>query len=325
MLIIQRAGVILEKTHLAFEAKGVLNPAVIEHNGQIHMIYRAVAKDRVSSLGYCLLSDPLTVQVRHKQALVSGKGAQESRGVEDPRIVRIEPYFLISYTAYDGVNALGALLLSKDLKHFERAGILVPEIPIGIQKDDKTPFHIWDKNLVFFPRKIKGKLCFFHRIKPSILLTSVLSLSDLTPLFWAQFLEQKAAHTLNFHYQFIEPNYVGAGCPPVETDIGWVFIYHAAYESQGQITYQVHVALLDLDDPLKIIAQLPYPILEPIMDYERFGNVPDVVFPTACLVQNDMLYLYYGAADTCIACALISMIDLKEALIENIYQYQDHV
>jgi predicted GH43/DUF377 family glycosyl hydrolase len=317
MLIIQRAGIILEKTHLAFEAKGVLNPAVIQYNGKIHMIYRAVSKDRVSSLGYCLMSDPLTVKTRDKQPLIRGKGVHESMGIEDPRIVRIEPYFLISYTAYDGINAMGALLLSKDLRHFERAGIVVPQLPIGFVQDEKKTFNVWDKNLVFFPRKIKGKLFFFHRIKPSILLTSVQSLSDLTPLFWSEFLSQKAAHTLNFNYQFIQPNYVGAGCPPIETELGWIFIYHAAYETQGQITYQVHVALLNLDDPLKILAQLPYPILEPIMDYERFGNVPDVVFPTACLVQDELLYLYYGAADTCIACAIVTVADLKKALMEN--------
>lgn len=320
MLIIQRAGIVLEKTNLAFEAKGVLNPAVIEFNGQIHMVYRAVANNDVSSLGYCLMSDPLTVKKRLKQPLLSGMGQQEKMGLEDPRIVRIGEHFFLSYTAFDGNNALGSLFLSKDLQHFDRAGIVVPEVHIGVDTSENQNLKLWDKNLVFFPRKINGDFYFFHRIKPSILLTSAKNLSDLTPLFWQDFLVRKDECTLNFHFQFINPNYVGAGCPPLETELGWVFIFHAAYESQGQITYQIHVALLDLDDPLKVIAQLPYPILEPIMDYERFGNVPDVVFPTACLVQNEQLYLYYGAADTCIACAVIAIADLKMALLENLHK-----
>lgn len=320
MLIIQRAGIVLEKTNLAFEAKGVLNPAVIEFNGQIHMVYRAVANNDVSSLGYCLMSDPLTVKKRLKQPLLSGMGQQEKMGLEDPRIVRIGEHFFLSYTAFDGNNALGSLFLSKDLQHFDRAGIVVPEVHIGVDTSENQNLKLWDKNLVFFPRKINGDFYFFHRIKPSILLTSAKNLSDLTPLFWQDFLVRKDECTLNFHFQFINPNYVGAGCPPLETELGWVFIFHAAYQSQGQITYQIHVALLDLDDPLKVIAQLPYPILEPIMDYERFGNVPDVVFPTACLVQNEQLYLYYGAADTCIACAVIAIADLKMALLENLHK-----
>jgi predicted GH43/DUF377 family glycosyl hydrolase len=70
---------------------------------------------------------------------------------------------------------------------------------------------------------------------------------------------------------------------------------------------------------MHILAQLPYPILEPMMDYERFGNVPDVVFPTACLFYDTQLYIYYGAADTCIACAKVSVADLKAALVENLF------
>jgi predicted GH43/DUF377 family glycosyl hydrolase len=319
MLLIERAGIVLERTELAFEAKGVLNPAVITFNGQIHMFYRAVSNNMVSTLGHCELSDPLTIHSRSKAPIVSPLGQQESMGIEDPRIVKIEQYFFLSYTAFDGKNALGALLLSKDLKAFSRAGIIVPEIPLGEVLPTKSSLKVWDKNLVFFPRKIKQKLYFFHRIKPAILLTAVASLSDLTPLFWFDFLNQKDAHTLNFQFHLNQPNYVGAGCPPIETELGWIVIFHAAFESQGQITYQIHVALLDIEDPLHILAQLPYPILEPVMDYERFGNVPDVVFPTACLLHQEYLYIYYGAADTCIACASVLLADLKAALVANLY------
>lgn len=319
MLLIERAGIVLERTELAFEAKGVLNPAVITFNGQIHMFYRAVSSNMVSTLGHCLLSDPLTVELREQKPVVSPEGPKERMGIEDPRIVKIDQYFFLSYTAFDGKNALGALLLSKDLKEFSRAGVIVPEIPLGEERFTKGALKIWDKNLVFFPRKIKEKLYFFHRIKPSILITAVTSLSDLTPLFWFNFLNDKDVHTLNFQFHLNQPNYVGAGCPPFETDLGWILIFHAAYESQGQITYQIHVALLDIENPMHILAQLPYPILEPMMDYERFGNVPDVVFPTACLFYDTQLYIYYGAADTCIACAKVSVADLKAALVENLF------
>jgi predicted GH43/DUF377 family glycosyl hydrolase len=100
MLLIERAGIVLERTELAFEAKGVLNPAVITFNGQIHMFYRAVSNNMVSTLGHCLLSDPLTIELREQKPVVSPEGPQESMGIEDPRIVKIDQYFFFELHSF---------------------------------------------------------------------------------------------------------------------------------------------------------------------------------------------------------------------------------
>jgi predicted GH43/DUF377 family glycosyl hydrolase len=108
-------------------------------------------------------------------------------------------------------------------------------------------------------------------------------------------------------------SYVGAGCPPIETKVGWLFIYHAAYEEKNSTIYRMHILLLDLENPLKVLAELPYPILEPLMNYEQNGNVDHVVFPTGAVINGDNLYIYYGAADLCIACAYLSITELFQA------------
>src|SRR5947207_524227 len=109
MLVVKKEGVILNKTSFDFENEGVLNPAVIYDGGFIHLFYRAIALGNYSSIGYCRLSDPLTIEKRFEIPLLSPEFDYEIHGVEDPRIVKIGDLFYMTYTAYDGINALGAL------------------------------------------------------------------------------------------------------------------------------------------------------------------------------------------------------------------------
>ena len=122
MITIKREGIILEATHLDFENEGVINPAVIVAGGEIHMFYRAVQVGNISSIGYCRLDNPLKVVYRQKKPILYPEFDYESHGMEDPRIVKIEDTYYMTYTAYDGDNAVGALAISKDLRQFTRIG-----------------------------------------------------------------------------------------------------------------------------------------------------------------------------------------------------------
>jgi beta-1,2-mannobiose phosphorylase / 1,2-beta-oligomannan phosphorylase len=128
MIEVKKEGILLEKTNLGFENEGVLNPAVITDDNGIHLFYRAVSKGNYSSIGYCKLKDPLHIEKRSDTPVLFPQFDYESHGVEDPRIVKIDDLFYLTYTAYDGVNAMGALAISKDLKQFEKKGIIVPQI-----------------------------------------------------------------------------------------------------------------------------------------------------------------------------------------------------
>ena len=327
MLTINRGGIILETTQEPFENHGVLNPAVIVKDGIIHLFYRAVGKDFISSIGYCQLDTPFHVHQRNETALLKPLHHYEQMGVEDPRIVEIDKLFYLSYTAYDGVNALCALMRGENFENFQRLGIIAPliplqepfwteDIPVTISLNsptplEKSPFFIWDKNLVFFPRRINGALYFFHRIKPNISIVFVNEIRELTPVFWVNYLSQGFLNDLTCPSMInAHASYVGAGCPPIEIPEGWLFIYHAAYEGEKIPTYKAHILLLAIDNPLHVLAELPYPILAPDESYEKNGNVNHVVFPTGAFIQEDNLYFYYGAADRCIACAYFSVSQL---------------
>ncbi len=109
-----------------------------------------------------------------------------------------------------------------------------------------------------------------------------------------------------------EAKKIGAGAPPIKTEEGWLLIYHG---KDDENVYRAGAALLDLEDPSKVIARSPEPILEPEEEYERVGDTPNVVFPEGAIVMGDTLYLYYGAADTCCCLATARLGELLDYLL----------
>lgn len=342
MITVQKEGIILEKTQWVFEHEGVLNPAAIREGQFVHLLYRAVRHGNHSSIGYCRLDGPLNICFRKKKPVLYPEFDYECQGVEDPRLVKIQGTYYLSYTAYDGVNALGCLATSTDLVHFEKKGIQVPQMTYeefnllaktsgninekyyrfnehnDIDEKDGIKMLIWDKNVIFFPRKIKGKFYFMHRIRPEIqIIVAVEELSDLTPEYWR-------AYFLNFNqYIMLSPvydhevSYVGGGCPPIETPQGWLIIYHGVKDSTKGYVYSACAALFDLENPQIELARLPYPLFQPQYEWELKGEVNNVFFPTGAVVFNDTLYIYYGAADERIACASTSLSALVQELIAH--------
>ena len=346
MIQVKKEGVIIEKTIISFENEGVLNPAAIKEGDFVYLFYRAVRKGNHSSIGYCKLEGPLLLLDRKKTPLLFPEFEYESHGMEDPRIVKIEDTYYLTYTGFDGINALGCLAISKDLIHFEKKGIIVPQISfekfntlagkdvplnekyfrynrhnVELEKHPQKSL-LWDKNVIFFPRKINGKFCLLHRIKPEIqIIVGVEDLNDLTELFYDDYIAHFNDHVVLTSKFDHEISYVGGGCPPIETDQGWLIIYHGVKDGLDGYIYSACAALLDLENPRKEIARLPYPLFKPELDWELKGEVNNVCFPSGAVVFNDTLYIYYGAADERIACASVSFSGLIEELL--LYKQQD--
>lgn len=338
MIKVTKHGIILEKTILSFENDSVLNPGVFQEGNTLHMLYRAVRKGNYSTVGYCKLEGPLKVVQRNNTPLMIPYSEDASKGIEDPRIVKIDGVYYITYTAYNGINALGALVTTNDLKTFDREGIIVPKITFDEFKllaectnlvnakyfrhvrhfEVDEGIYLWDKDVLFFPRRIGGKLAFFHRIRPGIQLVMVNSLDELTKEFWNHYF-------LHFNEHIVmdpigvnhESGYIGAGAPPIETELGWLLIYHGVYDTSAGYIYSAAAALLDIDDPTIVIARLIDPLFVPEFEYELNGVVNNVVFPTGTSLFDDTLYIYYGGADKCIACASVSLKELLQELLLN--------
>jgi len=332
VLDVTKLGIVLSKTTNYFESEGVLNPAVIKVGNTIHMFYRAVTKDNYSTIGYCNFSSQLMLETRNVKPLLIPQADYEFHGLEDPRIVLIEGIYYLTYTAYNGINALGALATSTDLIHWKKHGIIVPQITyeefkhfaeirgtisekytrfnnnqIKYEEHDRKSF-LWDKNLVLFPRKIDNKFFFIHRIKPDIqIVVAVEKFEDLSIDFWQNYFAHFVEYIVLAPKYDHEVSYIGAGCPPIETADGWLVIYHGVHDTVKGYIYAACAALLDLKNPQIEIARLPYPLFVPEKDWEIKGQVNNICFPTGAFAERDILYIYYGAADERIALASVSL------------------
>jgi predicted GH43/DUF377 family glycosyl hydrolase len=339
MIYVKKEGIILERTELEFENEGVLNPAVIRQGDSVHIFYRAVQTGNHSTIGYCKLDGPLTVTERWNKPAISPESEFESHGVEDARIVKIDDLYYLTYTGYDGINARGALAVSDDLLNFKKLGIIVPAITcsefVAIAEsrgkidenyyrnpkfnyklsDPEKKMMLWDKNVVFFPRRINGNLVFLHRIRPGIQIVSVRTLEDLNNGFWDDYFHNLHKHIVFDPVYNHESSYIGSGCPPIETEHGWLLIYHGVEPTERGLIYSACAALLDLNDPVKVTARLPYALFSPQYEWELKGEVNNVVFPTGTVVFGSTLFIYYGAADSVIACASVNLAGLVAELL----------
>lgn len=342
MVAVIKHGILLEKTDNGFENEGVFNPGIFQEENTVHMFYRAVRTGNFSSIGYCKLAGPLTVVERSKEPVFYSSNSSEFQGVEDSRITKIEDTFYMSYTAYDGINAFGSYATSKDLKNFERKGIITPKFTFEEYSDlikkncdkisdahimfyslfaryrllelMKGKIYVWDKNLVFFPKKINGKLAVLHRLYPSIQILYFEDPVELTIEFWKEYVSNLHKHIVLLPKGLHEGSHIGAGCPPIETEFGWLLIYHSAQHTSKGFIYYACAALLDLQNPKKIIGRLKEPLFSPTETWEKEGYVNNVVFPTGTATFNEDLYIYYGAADSRVAVASVNINDLLKKL-----------
>lgn len=334
MLKIKDEGIILQKTSLEFENKAVLNPACIQVGDITHMFYRAVNHSGVSSIGYCQLKDNKVVK-RLKEPVLFPEFDYEEKGVEDPRITYLEGIYYLFYTAYNGKNALVSYATSKDLVHFVKQGLISPKISYdeaedifrgsGI-KERYTMFEmsykegggkdilLFEKDASLFPQKINNKYALLHRILPGIQVIYFDNFSELTGDCWRNYLKNLGDFIVLDPLFWFENRNIGGGCPPIETEDGWLIIYHAVEDAPLGKIYHAAAALLDRKNPLKVLGRLTEPLFSPKTSWEKMGVTDNVVFPTGAIIKDKRLHIYYGAADKLIAAQSVNLSELLTEL-----------
>jgi len=338
MVRVRREGILLEPTENEFENQAVLNPTIVQDGNTLHLFYRAVKEGNYSSIGYCKLNGPLNIIERRNSPIVYPEFDYENQGVEDPRIIPFDGLYYLFYTAYDGKNALIAYATSKDLINWDKHGTISPNITydearsyfresklkekyfffVSYFKDIVAPdVLLWEKDAFIYPRKYDNKFLLFHRIYPDIQVIFFEDFKDLTNDFWKNYLKNLADYVaLEPEYGFESRN-IGAGAPLIETARGWLMIYHSVQDSNRGKIYHASAALLDKNDPLRVLGRLKEPLISPEEDYEIFGDVGNVIFPTGTAIFNGRLYIYYGAADTRIAVASVNLNKLLHELLSS--------
>ena len=300
-----------------WEANGTFNGSPVQVGKLTHLIYRAQgrpdalqAPGGISTIAKAISLDGQRFQNRRQ--FITPKEAWEKFGCEDPRVTFFEGKYYIFYTALGGQpygpgNIKVAVAISKDLETIEERHLV-------------TPFNA--KAMALFPERINGKITVIvtaHTDEPParIAIAQCNKIEELWSLsFW-----QKWHDKLDEH--IIDPlrsrdDHVEVGAAPLKTKEGWLLFYSYIqnYFGGGERVFGIEAMLLDSKNPLKIIGKTKGPIMVPEETYERYGIVPNIVFPSGALLhKNGRVDIYYGAADTSIARASLNLSDLMPALI----------
>lgn len=277
----------------AWESREVLNPAAVYLDGKVHLLYRSIGNDGISRLGYATSLDGYSIKERLPTPVFEPASESEKDGCEDPRLSELDDKLMMAYTAlreYGYLQTFQVALTSITKNDFlsRRWNWEARKLPFpGIR----------NKDAVVFPDKIKDKYVLLHRVEPDICIAYSDDLQHWCNI--ASVMKPQMDGWSNFK--------IGVAGTPLKTSEGWVLIYHGVNVDH---VYSLGVALLDSENPEQVLYRSKEPILGPKEDYERFGKVPNVVFSCGNVVVGNRLFIYYGAADSVICVATISMDDL---------------
>ncbi len=292
------------------DVSSVFNPGAVKNNSDYHLILRVQNRGRETFLMMADSNDGVQFEIRKETLHFIGiENIRETiYHIYDPRLTKLEDTFYILFAMDMESGCKLGMAKSDDLNTFHFMGI--------VSKED-------NRNGVLFPERINGKYARFDR--PNLADNDGITSGDTISLSYSDDLIHWTTHSNvlsgRLHYW---DELIGAGPPPIKTNDGWLLIYHGiATHFQSSNIYQAGVALFDLDDPAKLIVRSRYNILEPREVYELTGQVPNVVFPSGLIVEdqdkngtakkNSPVKIYYGAADTCVGLAETTVEELINA------------
>jgi len=279
---------ILSPQDWPYPANAVFNPAAAQVDGQTLLLARVEDMRGFSHLTVARSPNGFTDwQIDPDPTLTADPNSQEERwGLEDPRIVWLEEQkqFAVTYVSFSEGGPVVSLAITKNFRTFARLGALLPPE---------------DKDACLFPRRFDGRFALIHR--PIVRGEAHIWMSFSPDLkHWGDHRPLIMTRTA-----YWDCHRVGLACQPIETPEGWLLFYHGVRNTTAGAIYRVGLALLDLNSPWKVLRRSDEWVLGPSADYERIGDVSDVVFPTGATVQKktDQVHLYYGAADSTVAVA----------------------
>lgn len=287
-----------------FESRDVFNPAAIDVNGSIYILYRAMDAANTSTIGLAISKDGATIDERLSEPIYVPRADFEMKkrdgnsGCEDPRIVRINDMLHMTYTAYDGEHAPAGAVSSISVDDFLARRWQSWSTPFLL-----TPDNIDDKDLALLPEKVNGNYLLYHRVNNMIC-------ADLLPDLTSGVRVSRCIEVMGPRLGMWDSAKVGSAAPPIKVGDTWLMIYHGV-SRHG--TYRLGAALLDASGT-SVLARTSDPVFEPVESYEKKGEVGNVVFSCGAVVRGDTIFLYYGAADKVIGVATASLAHMLDAL-----------
>jgi len=277
-----------------YTVNAVFNPGVARFGAETVLVVRV--EDRTGLSHLCIARSPdgladWTIDAE-RRLLADLDSEPERFGIEDPRITLCGDEYMVVYTGYSNAGPLVRLASTRDFETFEPHGTLMPPE---------------DKDAALFPRTFEGRWALIHRP-----VTSDPRHMAHIWLSWSPDLHYWGQHTILLPAReggWWDAHKVGLGPPPLLTDRGWLLLYHGVRATAAGSIYRLGLAVLDTEQPQRVLARSSEWLFGPDAPYERAGDVPEVVFPCGWLLEDDRdtVRLYYGAADTSICVATASL------------------
>ncbi|HIJ64715.1 MAG TPA: glycosidase [Candidatus Hydrogenedentes bacterium] len=293
---------IITSHDMPIAAAAVLNPGATIQGDEVVLLLRVesdagfsdihVARSKNGVDNWRIASEPI---LRHGQ----NRWRYERWGCEDARVTYLaeQNYWYITYTAYSSVGAAVAIARTKDLVRAERIGLI---------------FSPNNKDAALFPQRFAGRWAVLHRPDAGGGKESIWAAYSPDLVHWGQ------PHLVlpEGDGPAWDGDKVGAGPPPILTKQGWLLIYHGVKIYGGELIYRAGAAMSNREKPHRLIARSKNCLFQAEYPYEMTGFVPNVVFPTGLLLRGDELWMYYGAADTCVCLATAKLSDVLGTLEE---------
>lgn len=302
---------ILTSTDRWWESRSVFNPGVAVVEGRVALVYRAVGGDGLSRFGLAWSRDGERIE-QHAELPFYEAALDDPLarlGVEDPRITPLDGRYYLTYCKAS-VDTADTPPLYWEVAPFRvRTGIGVTQDFRSMVETSSLLPDTNTKDGVLFPERIGGKYAALVREYPNI---QYLTSPDLQE--WS-----KPVTVMERIPGTWEGERIGAGPPPIRTPWGWLLLYHGneyLHMPENKRMYCMGLAVLDAEDPTKVLYRHPEPIFRPEAPYEIAGPVGNVVFGTGVAELGDRYFLYYGAGDGVIGVAMAD----QDALYELIRQ-----
>lgn len=276
-----------------FESTGTFNPSVVKKDGKYVMLYRAQDRKGTSSLGYAASDDGIHFKRRPQPVMTAEAPYEKGGGVEDPRLQKVGETYYLTYTGYNNVDGIAAdkkdaqlcLATSTDLLHWQRHGVIIPAYQGRWNVN-------WTKSGAIVSEKINGKYWMYYLAdaKNQGSQMGVAYSEDL--LHWTEALDHPVVSSRpgTFDSKVVEP-----GPAPVITPEGIFLIYNGA---DDRLVYSTGWVLFDKKNPTKVLARSEQPVFAPEKEWEKVGQVPNVVFVEGAVRDGNRWLFYYGAADS---------------------------
>ena len=298
---------ILTPDSMPMEVSAVFNPGAVLVGDEVVLLVRVEDRRGVSHLrvarspngvdGWHIADEPLL------EPRLPGNPFEEW-GCEDARITRLgNGDWVIAYTAYSRYGPTVALATTTDFVTVHRLGAILSPL---------------NKDAAVLPQTFDGRWIMLHRpvAGGQEHIWYILGHEDLTHWSLPGVLLPEGGGP------WWDGLKVGVGAPPIRTDDGWLLIYHGVKEVANLYVYRLGLALLDLHDPRKLIRRATEWAFAPQTDFEKQGFAPNCVYTCGAVERGDEIWMYYGAADTCIGLAVAKQADLLRFVHEHDFLQQ---